>query len=301
MRVVSRLIRTCSILALCAGASSFAACSTTADAQEASQSEGVVRTQASAHSSKIFDKALDEVKLRPEQQTEVDKLRADSKERHAPVKAAKRELMRALADEIETGNVDECALRPALDKFAAAVAKANPEDRASLEKLHAILDPDQRTAFVDALREEFKTIREAHDKNVMSEAISKALNLTDDQKERLSKIFSGLKQIKEAEPGMSDHKERMNKILDAFKGDHFVMDEIEPAKDVEQKVIRKMKHLLWAGEAVLPVLDETQRGQVAKFLREKSEHKEHKEHGDEHGAAAQDQAPPQHEDESGED
>jgi Spy/CpxP family protein refolding chaperone len=276
MRFPNRFIRTCCIAALSLGAIPLIACSTSAQAQDtgANQSAATTDTSKEHHG---FREILSELDLRPEQKAEVDKLLADSKEGHAAVKAAKHELMGALADQIEKGEVDSCALRPDIDKLGAAVAKAAPQHRAMFEKLHAILDPTQRAKLVDLIREKKEAFEKAHEKGELGEAIAKALNLTDDQKTRLGKIFSGLHEIKEAEPAHDAHREQMNKILDAFKGEHFVIDEIAPSHDddASKHVTTKFKHLLWAGEAVLPVLSQEQRTQVAKFLREKAEHHGH--------------------------
>lgn len=291
MLVANRLIRRCSVVVLCLSAIPFVACTNSAEAQEDTQSESVAKASEASreHGGRFMDDVLKELKLRPEQQDAVDKLRADAKARHEPIKAAKRELMVALADQLEKGDVDRCGLQAQIDKIGAAVAKSYPDDRGMMERFHEILDPDQRVAFVDAIRDRGDKLEKAHDKGVMTDAIAKELNLSDDQKDRLGKIFAGLKEIKDAEPAHAAHRERMTKILDAFKTDHFVLDEIAPAKDVEAHATGKIKHMLWAGEAVIPVLNDEQRVHLAKLIREKVERHQH--HDDDQGGA-RDEAPP---------
>ncbi|HVH45036.1 MAG TPA: Spy/CpxP family protein refolding chaperone [Labilithrix sp.] len=273
MKPFVRFIRICSIVALGVAAAPFFGCAEVAP-PESTQSEAVSKSSEAAHHGgveRLVSDALAELKLRPEQQAEIEKIGSEFKTRHEPVKAAKRELMVALADQIDNGEIDRCALDPQITKVGSAVAKAHPGDRAAFERLHAILDPDQRAKFVEALGRRWKMLEKVHEPRVMTEAIAKELKLSSDQKTRLEKIFAGLREIKEAGPTQAARKERWGKVLEAFKGDRFVLDELVPAKDVEAEAADKIERLLWAGEAILPVLNVEQRTQVAKMLRDKGE------------------------------
>ena len=217
---------------------------------------------------KLIEEALDEVQLRPDQKSEVEKLTAEAEKRHAPVKAAKKEFLTALADQIEKGKLDRCALAPTVMALASAGAEALPGDRAAFEQLHSILDPEQRTTFVDALRRHWESLKKMHEPAALAEKMAKDLNLTESQKASMEKVLAGLHEIRTAEPGYAAHRERWAKILDAFKGDRFALDEVAPMGDVAAHKTAHVEHRLWAGEAILGVLTPEQRKAVADKIRE---------------------------------
>lgn len=219
----------------------------------------------------LFERSLEEVELRPEQKSSIEKLKTEATERHAPVKAAKGELLSALAEQIEEGEkIDRCALAPKIKALAEASAKAHPGDRAAFERLHAILDGPQREKFADTLKRNWEAQKRRRAPEAMADRMEKELKLSDEQKESVERILTGLRQVYEAEPAHAEHRERWSKILTAFKTDRFVLDEIAPAKDVEEKRTTMIEGLLWGAEAVVPVLNEEQRELVAKKLRDKA-------------------------------
>jgi hypothetical protein len=240
-----------------------------ASPQQATEAEESTSSPMHGGAGKLFDKALDEVQLRPDQKTAVEAMKAEAEKRHAPVKAAKDRLAIALADQIEKGELDRCALAPDTKALASAAADARPGDRAAFEKLHSILDPTQRTAFVDALKRQWDSIEKMHEPSALAEKMTKELKLSADQTTSLEKIFTGLRQVREAEPSYAAHRERWNKILDAFKGDHFVLDQVAPMGDVAAHSAAKVERMLWAGEAILPVFNPDQRKFVADKIRER--------------------------------
>jgi hypothetical protein len=208
------------------------------------------------------------VQLRPDQKTAVEAMKAEAEKRHAPVKAAKDRLATALADQIEKGELDRCALAPDIKALASAVADARPGDRAAFEKLHSILDPTQRGVFVDALKRQWDSLEKMHAPAALADKMAKELNLSADQKASEEKILTGLREVDEAEPSYAAHHERWTKILDAFKGDHFVLDEIAPMGDVAAHSAAKVERMLWAKEAILPVLNPEQHKGLADKIRE---------------------------------
>ena len=106
---------------------------------------------------KLFGSALGEVALRPEQRSELEKLALAADARHATMADGKKDLMLAVADQVEKGSVDRTALQPKIDRIVADLEKGRPDDSAALARMHAILTPEQRNAFVDALESKFKS------------------------------------------------------------------------------------------------------------------------------------------------
>lgn len=229
---------------------------------------------------RVFERALRDVELRPDQIKAVEELKSEAKKRHEPAKAAKRELMKAVADQIEAGKIDRCALGPQIDKVASAKAQAHPGDRAAFEKLHSILDRDQRSTFVDALKEHWQSHRQRYEPAALADKMTRELGLSEEQKSKVEKVLTGLRDISQALGVHEEHAEKWSKILEAFKSDRFVLDEIAPAEDVEAKMKNRIEAHLWAAEAVIPILDKDQRALLAKKIREKaSGHHEAEEEG----------------------
>ena len=105
----------------------------------------------SAHGQvKLIGDALGDVPLTAAQRAELEQLATDAEARHAAARAAGKDMMLALAGQVEAGAIDRAALKAKVDAVSAALLASQPADRAGFQKLHDILGPDQRVAFVDA-------------------------------------------------------------------------------------------------------------------------------------------------------
>lgn len=242
----------------------------------------------------VFEQALASAQLRPEQRKAVDELMTESEARHAPVKHAKGKLMMAVAEQTERGKIDRCELNATIDQLADAKAKAEPGNRAALERLHTILDKDQREKFVTALTEAYHA--RAGEPKAKLERMAKALGLTDEQKAKIEKLHATARDVFDVDAKRAARHERWAKILEGFKADKFDLARIAPAEDRAAKVKEHMEHHLWLSEAVLPILTHDQRMLAAEKLREKArtllpaaaeddedkaaEHEDHSEHDD---------------------
>lgn len=261
----------------------------------------VPQTQASAASKapvaesthgvvKMLGAALGEVALRPEQRSELEKLALAADQRHAARADGKKELMLAVADQIEQGAIDKAALQPKIDRLVADFEKGRPEDAAALSRMHAILDPSQRNAFVDALEARFKGAHHGakakgkhhrgehggaeegeaakhhgpkgrmHGMHAMKQ-LAEDLKLTDEQK---VKIFEAMKAGREANKG--DHhamRERMGgrkAALESFRGDKFDPNAAAPsAEKLRAQVSAGTTRMLGMAETLLPILTAEQR------------------------------------------
>jgi Spy/CpxP family protein refolding chaperone len=230
---------------------------------------------------RLVGDALGEVALRPAQRAEIEKLAADAEARHAAGKAARADLTKAIADQVAKGAIDRAALQPKID---ATMEKTQPADRAALERLHAILDPDQRTAFVEALQKKMQQHKDAkgehhvrgdHGGSLMS--IAKDLNLTSDQKDKLhSAMRDQWKEMRTHHKGGGDkpqHHARMNgkKVLEAFKTPDFKLDTVAPAHDIKAGATKMTERMLKMAETAIPILTPEQRNIAAQKLRERAD------------------------------
>lgn len=250
-------------------------------AQTAQATRAPVAPNAQGHM-KLVAAALSDVPLRPDQRADIEKMAADADARHAEAADARKQVMLALADQVQAGQVDRAALQPKIDAMAAALEKSRPADRAAIEHLHAILTPDQRVAFVDALQakmhDRMAAAHEGHHGGGMGE-MAKDLNLTDEQKQKIHEAmrarFHGEGHDGDRDgdhhgppPEMREHMDHGRNMLEAFKQDHFSMDEVAPQRDVHQDATKMSDHILGMVEIVLPILTPEQRTIAAQKLRE---------------------------------
>lgn len=245
---------------------------------------------------KMFGAALGDVALRPEQRTELEKLALAADQRHAAMADGKKELMLAVADQIEKGAIDKSALQPKIDRIVADLEKGRPEDSAALARLHAILDPEQRNAFVDALESRFKGGHhgakgkhhgERGERGEQGEQakgaehharmggfhglkqLSDDLKLTDEQK---TKIFEAVKTAREADKGehhgMRGHMGEGKKALESFRTDTFDPNVAAPsAEKIRAQASAGSTRILGIAETVLPILTPEQRKVAADKVR----------------------------------
>ncbi|HEY1691212.1 MAG TPA: Spy/CpxP family protein refolding chaperone [Polyangiaceae bacterium] len=226
---------------------------------------------------KVMGDALGDVPLTASQRAAVESLATDAENRHAAARAAHKDLALAIAGQVQAGAIDRAALQPKIDAVVAAMKAAQPGDRAGLEQLHAILTPDQRTAFVDAVRARMSqhkgagAMREHHGLKQWATD----LGLSDEQR---SQIKDGLKQHFQAKMAAGhegapwgEAKEHGHAVMEAFKGDRFVMNEVAPPHDVAQMSQKMTDHLLGIAEVALPILTPQQRTLAAQKLRDRAE------------------------------
>jgi Spy/CpxP family protein refolding chaperone len=223
---------------------------------------------------KLVGDALGDVPLTAGQRAQIEQLASDADARHADARVARQALMVALADQVQAGALDRTALQPRIDALAAALAKAQPADRASFEQLHAILSADQRTAFVDALEariaEHKGKARESHPLKQWADD----LKLSPDQRTQIKTALHD----RFAKSAHSEHPEHAwmegvhhgEKVLAAFKQDRFVMDEVAPSRDLSQAASKMSDHFLGLAATVLPLLTPEQRSILAAKLRERA-------------------------------
>lgn len=254
-------------------------CSGTASTEPAVAAPEAATTRApvaqSTHGAvKVIGDALADVPLTTTQRTTLEKLASDAEARHAAARAARKDLTEAVAAQVQAGTIDRTALQPKIDALTAALQAAQPADRAAFEQLHAVLTPDQRTAFVDAIEARIgERMGKMHDRHGLKQWATD-LGLTDDQK---AQIESAMKQQWQAHAAAhegapwAEAKEHGAKLMAAFKQDRFVMDEVAPPKDVAQTAQKMSGRFLSMVEAALPVLTPQQRAIAAQKIRDRAE------------------------------
>ena len=209
----------------------------------------------------LVDEAMSTIQLRQDQKDTVKKLGDEVAAAAAPVEQAKGKFLAALGKQFEAGKVDVASLDPDIAAIGKAVDVASPIERAALEKLHITLDPQQRAQFVDNM---FYGLRKqlTHRKAAREE-----LRLTQDQKDKVHALVhegEGMARIDKAIGGLV-------RVLVAFEGDEFKIDEIIPPGHAGEHAQRMAKGLAETSAKIYDILTPEQRAIVAKKLAEKAQ------------------------------
>ena len=242
---------------------------------------------------KVFGDALGEVALRPDQRTELEKLAAAAEQRHLAMADDKKDLMLAVADQVEKGSIDRSALQPKIDRIMADLEKSRPDDTASLARVHAILDADQRNAFADALEAKFKghgawkhhggdqaaPVGEQGAKGEVQDhaagfagrgglmQLAADLKLSDDQKSQIKDVIKGARDGHSFRE-MREHMSEGKKVLESFRSDTFDANAAAPAPEkIRERAANGTSHALGVAEKILPILTPEQRKIAADKLR----------------------------------
>jgi Spy/CpxP family protein refolding chaperone len=276
-------------LAACSGATSTSPePSTTAS----STSTGPLNVSVHGPAKHVAD-ALATVPLRADQRATLEQMAKDAEARMEPARKARADLMVAIADQIQAGNIDKTALQPKIDALAAAHQAVQPQNRAAFEKLHDLLTPDQRLAFVNAM----ESRHAEHAEHAQAEGQgprgrmhkwAAELGLSQDQQDQIKQKLTARWQahVANATTGADpsgaaadghmiakghEMHQQYKAMLEAFKGDKFSMDQVAPAPDHKEMANGFAGHMLGMLETALPVLTPEQRAIAANKLRERAQ------------------------------
>jgi Spy/CpxP family protein refolding chaperone len=251
---------------------------------------------------KLVGEALGEVPLRPDQRAELEKLAQEAEARHALLAERRKELMLAIADQVEKGAIDRAALEPTIDRLTADLEKARTEDRAAITRLHAILDKDQRNAFVDALEGQMEAKGEAfahaHGKHgkkgfagfAKMKQLADELKLTEEQRSQIREAMKASfkerfehsdQMVKDgpkrhakhfrgegARAGRGAKHHRFGKhALEAFREDEFDIEAVAPPVRGKVMAAAGTERMTAMAEKILPILTAEQRKIAADKLR----------------------------------
>jgi Spy/CpxP family protein refolding chaperone len=225
---------------------------------------------------KLVGEALTDVPLTAIQRAQIETMAAEAEARHATTRSARRDLMVAIAGQVRSGAIDRTALQPKIDALVAAARSTQPADRAAFEQLHAILEPDQRKLFVDALEARWHDRMGATNAKHPMKQWAEDLKLSDEQRAQiraaLQQHFAGAGKGHDGGPHGAEGKRRAAQVLDAFKKDRLLLDEVAPAHDgPAEQGAKASERFLGMAEVVLPMLTPEQRAIAAQKLEERSQ------------------------------
>ena len=223
------------------------------------------------------------------QRQQIEALVQQEKAAHANVAAARSQLLDAVAGRVAAGSVDDVALAPNVQAVEGAIQADEPGDRAALEQLHAILTPAQRVELVTRLEshgrraqsgggEGSERAREHGRADAGARASGemrghggmwgRALNLSDAQKQQIAVNLRSIGQGADAnKTAWKEQRSARQHLLEAFKADRFVMNEVAPPRDPQQ-VEQGVERIVRLAKASAPVLTPEQRATAAAKLHE---------------------------------
>ena len=252
-----------------------------ADAQGAEMGEG---TQHREHHhggvQSLIVMSLKDLDLTADQQTAVEKIKADLLASMEPARAAEKDYANVLADGVAAGKMDKAKDDAAINKLVTAVQGANAASATALNSLHAALTPPQRAKLVDELQGHWEKWKEAQGKDEADDkehhnghmlALVRDLGLTQAQAD---KIKAGFKDKMKAGPQDHAHKEVQDHLTafgTAFKADTFDAKKLAGGKAADGHIAkwgatRRARFL----EVAAPVLTPDQRTKLAQQIRDRA-------------------------------
>lgn len=223
--------------------------------------------------------SMDELDLRPEQRSAIQTIRSGLESKTQAVRDARHDLAFVVADQIASGRIDDAIVNQKLAVLVQAVRDSKLPVQDALNQLHAALDPAQRRALVDKLRDKGMALRDRVGERGGGRAVVRArlgrladeLGLTGEQKltirDRAREEFqgAGLDETKREEV-----RARLREIGQAFATEQFdarALDIGREAPDVTQKVSLGLVRFV---KVVVPVLSPAQRAKLATLVKQKA-------------------------------
>jgi Spy/CpxP family protein refolding chaperone len=213
-----------------------------------------------AHKGGLLSAALGLDSLTPAQRSSIEQL---IQQRHAakgPVRQADAQVLSALAQQVEQAKIDPPAIATSLDAEQRAANAEEAIEAQTLNQLHQLLTPAQRTALVDAAPAgdagEHKPHGHEHGRR------DDGLNLSPEQR---AQIAANFRAQSASTNDAHDTGAQPRALLEAFRGDSF---------DAGQflRVVNPGAHAERTAQAMVPVLTPAQRAILASRFRARAAH-----------------------------
>jgi Spy/CpxP family protein refolding chaperone len=216
--------------------------------------------------------------LRPDQRSQIDKIRADLLAKMEPAHTAGKELAGVLADGVAAGKIDRAKVDASIAKLVSQVQGLHEATIGSLDQLHAALDAAQRAAFVAALQSHWERWADAHGRDESDDrqhragyllALVRQLGLTKEQAETIRTNFREQMKARPQDHLHKEVKDHLRTFSTAFKADTFSAKALGQGKAANAHMaswgaMRRARFL----EAAAPVLSPEQRAKLSQMIRD---------------------------------
>ncbi len=209
----------------------------------------------------IIDEALAQSNLTEEQANKLNQVGQQVDAQMAQAHQARRDLMLALAQQLDAGQIDRQALEPQVQALVNAKNQASPAAKEALQTIYDTLNPEQRKAFADALERSIQQrMQMHHGEGGWLEQWTREINLNEQQKEQLRGIFNQLRPVAEK------HHQKMNEVLAGFRGQSFNIEQVMPSAEVQQDAQEGVERMISVAQQVAQVLTPEQRTLAARKI-----------------------------------
>ena len=226
--------------------------------------------------------SLDSINATPEQHDQIMKIQADMHAKMQPAHDAEKQLLLAIADGVEAGQIDQGKIDPLIAQLSAASAGVHDAVADSLNALHALLTPPQRTALVDKVEAHLEvwhhanTAEEGADKDAHGGhlgKLAKDLSLTPDQVEKVRGNFhSSIASAPKYDRSEADA--HFKAFAAAFASDTFDSKTLTTGGPANAHMATWGAHrMLHLYKAITPVLTPEQRTKLAADIRSNANYK----------------------------
>lgn len=231
----------------------------------------------------LFRESLADVRLRPDQQERIRKIRSETTEKLADARDARRVAVLAVAEGVAAGQLDDAKVQQSIEALVREVDEAKPVVQDGLNQLHATLDADQRAQLVRSLRTKGMQLQQRGQARGGPRGVVKArlgklaeqLELTAEQKvairDRARDEFRGAAAFESPDRIRDRMRDRMREVGTAFLTDDFDAKALDVGKEgpeATRKVATAMVRFL---KVVLPELNAAQRTKLSALIRARGE------------------------------
>ncbi len=219
-------------------------------------------------------RVMKKLDLRSDQRVAVESLAKDMKAKAAPMRKLRKQGMEELARGVRAGKLDKVRAEQLMAQAKAQAKALKPDFIASLNKLHSILDQEQRAELVNLIKKKHRRHFRGKHRGKMRK-ISKKLGLSDDQKDKIQDtMYSQFKKHRgEMRGEWGKKRTEMKAAAEAFKSDSFDARSLSLFQKAPGFMKHKGQKMMAFAEAVLPVLTEAQRDQLATMIETRAARK----------------------------
>ena len=194
------------------------------------------------------------------QRTRIGRLIDEQNHVDADVRAARSQLLSAVAGAVDSATVSVDALSAAVDPVVRAMVAAEPEDRRLLETLHATLSPSQRAELGKQVASRERAVPGAREPGAMS-WMSRMLDLTNAQRTLIDMNLRAVGRLPEDEARENARRARMRFLRD------FARDTFVAAPRSSEAIRESVDRVVVLAEVATPALSNLQREALSSALR----------------------------------
>jgi len=227
--------------------------------------------------------SLPSLGLSPQEQAQVDKIKADMQAKMQPQHEAMSALLNVVADGVAAGTIDQAKADAATAKLAEISTQMDDVTNDALNQLHQILTPAERQALALKVQAHYMIWERANaDKEAQPDQemeggqihhLATVLGLTPDQVQKIDAAFTAsMAQVFAAKQfDKAAAEAHLQAFVTGFTADTFDAKTLTTADKANSSVTSwGAMRMVKMYEAMLPVLTPDQRTKLAALLREKA-------------------------------